>query len=188
MISKRQLSVRRRESTYCNPAQVKARPQSTGRLSLKALLQQSLRGLLNAFTHAARPRFSRNACTLRKSVIPMLNRDQFILLTERAAFLQQVAAFVADLMSGFEWSSIVPKFNILCCHSLYVEDQHNFVGLLSAHRFQARHAHDNQNTKAVGKRRASFIFGSMTALCFLVTVDDATSSLFVNTKCRKQKE
>lgn len=79
----------------------------------------------------------------------MLNRAAIILPAERATFRSRLAAFVDGLIVDFEWSSVIPKLHILCCHASDFMDRHRSIGFSSEQGLEAWHRHDNQNNKAL---------------------------------------
>jgi len=59
----------------------------------------------------------RRACSLRRGLLPTLNRADTVSDDEFAQFGTDAAAFVDGLKAGFAWFSVTPKIHVLCCHA-----------------------------------------------------------------------
>lgn len=105
--------------------------------------------LLDKYVSPSRAHAYCNACLLRASIIPALNRAEITPPDERASFHDRVAELVENLVADFEWCSVIPKLLILCCHAPDFLDRHGSIGLFSEQGLEAWHGHDNQNNNAL---------------------------------------
>jgi len=80
-------------------------------------------------------------------VLPVLNRTRPASADETKAFRHDTARFVDGMTAFFPWSTVTPKFHVLCYHAPAFLELFWSIGRYSEQGLESWHAHFNQNSR-----------------------------------------